>query len=77
MDSRPGNSPANQQPQYNPLPVEVQVAVFHARATLGALDAVAKPVGVQERARRLVKIMVEADIELLKAHREGRIKVTA
>jgi GDPmannose 4,6-dehydratase len=25
----------------------------------------------------LVKIMVEADIELLKAHREGRIKVTA
>ncbi len=27
--------------------------------------------------RDLVKIMVEADIELLKAHREGRIKVTS
>ena len=27
--------------------------------------------------KELVKIMVEADIELLKAHREGRIKVTA
>ena len=27
--------------------------------------------------KELVKLMVEADIELLKAHREGRIKVTA
>jgi GDPmannose 4,6-dehydratase len=27
--------------------------------------------------KELVKLMVEADIELLKAHREGRIKVVA
>ena len=27
--------------------------------------------------KELVKLMVEADIELLKAHREGKIKVTS
>jgi GDPmannose 4,6-dehydratase len=27
--------------------------------------------------KQLVKIMVDADIELLKAHREGRIKVVS
>jgi len=27
--------------------------------------------------KELVKLMVEADIELLKAHREGRIRVVA
>ena len=31
----------------------------------------------QTKFKALVKLMVEADIELLKAHHEGRIKVTA
>lgn len=31
----------------------------------------------QTKFKELVKLMVEADIELLKAHREGRIKVTS